>query len=130
MPAWIVESYSSIPSRLHIKRISRFFLTVGGVAPTDCLYKRRDCSSKAGSEERERWKIQVSHTLSKAIARDAEQRSTPSGGSLVTVAEWTIELIVRGADNQVDQVLMTSTAAQMTMGERHLIHFSIYGSFI
>jgi hypothetical protein len=34
---------------------------------------------------RERWTTQLSRTPSKASARDAEQHSTPSGSSLVTI---------------------------------------------
>jgi hypothetical protein len=51
--AWTVESYTSIPPHLRRKRLPRFLLFLGGVAPLDCLYKRRDCSLKAGSDERE-----------------------------------------------------------------------------
>jgi hypothetical protein len=84
--AWTIESYTSIPPHLHIKGIPGVLITFGGVAPPDCLYNRRACSSKAGSEERE-GATQLSRTPSKASARDAEQHSTPSGRSLVTLAK-------------------------------------------
>jgi hypothetical protein len=85
--SWTVESYTSIPPHLHSKSLPRFFTYFWRVAPPDCLYKRRACSRKAGSEERERWATQLSRTPSKASARDAEQHSHLSGSSLVALAK-------------------------------------------
>jgi hypothetical protein len=53
VPAWTVESYTSIPPHLNSRSIPRILVTFGWVAPPDCLYKRRACSPKAGSDERE-----------------------------------------------------------------------------
>jgi hypothetical protein len=48
-----LEPYTSIPPHLHSKSHPIFLLFFGGVAPPDFLYKRRACSPKAESEERE-----------------------------------------------------------------------------
>jgi hypothetical protein len=53
VPAWIEESYISIPPHLHSKSLPIFLRTFGRVALPDLHYKRRACSPKAGSEERE-----------------------------------------------------------------------------
>jgi hypothetical protein len=37
--------------------------------------------------KRERWATQLSRTSGKASARDADQKGSPSGGSLVTLAK-------------------------------------------
>jgi hypothetical protein len=69
-----------------VKVLLDFRLLFRGLAPPDCLYKRRPCSPKVGSEERE-GATQLSRTPSKASARDSEQPHTPSGSSLVTLAK-------------------------------------------
>jgi hypothetical protein len=66
--AWTVESYTSIPPHLHSDSLPRILLIFGGVLPPDCLHKRRACSPKAGSEERERWATQLSLLRAKIVA--------------------------------------------------------------
>jgi hypothetical protein len=61
------ESYTSISLRLYSKRFPRVLFSYGGVVPPDFLYKRRDCSPKSGSEERE-GSTQLSRTPIKSSA--------------------------------------------------------------
>jgi hypothetical protein len=84
--AWTVQSYTSIPPHLHSKNLVEFYLLLkrqhrrivyicGGLALQKLVRKR------------ERWATQMSRTPSKASARDAEQHSSPSGNSLVTLSK-------------------------------------------
>jgi hypothetical protein len=53
VPAWTVESYTSIPPHLHGKSLPRFSLTFGGVAMLEWIYNRRASYPIARSETSE-----------------------------------------------------------------------------